>query len=263
MKKNRRYNEEIKSALEEKAKHMEASDDLFERISKDIYERNERETMKNKDKVFKKGKRVAAMVASLILIGSLTVIGVTMGRSWIGHSNLKYKTFPSQERILNDLGFIPKYTESLPGGFEYVNGGTGESKLIDGDGSDLTETTDLALGYKRENEKSLLHLSITQVDEKFLDNKESKFVESLNGVDLYYYQKDYKFVPADYELKEEDKEANEAGKLEISYGASEISVSNVQGLSWYEDGLEYMIMGNDYNFTVEEMIDMARFIIKE
>lgn len=262
MKRNKVYDEKIKSTLVEEAKQIEASEELLDKIKKDIYEQEDKEIMGSKVRKIKKGRRVAVMVASLVLIGSLTVMGVTMGKSWVGYSNNKYKTFPSQEKVLKDVGFSPKYPKSLPGGFEYVRGGTGKSTLSDA-GNVLTETKEIDLSYKKENEESLINLSITQVDEKFLDNNESKLVGDFNGIDLYYYNKDYKFVPADYELTEEDKKARESGELEISFGASEISFSDVQGLSWYEGGLHYMIMGNDHGFTVEEMIDMAKVVIQQ
>lgn len=263
MKMDKRSDEQIKLAIFKATNEIEPSAKLFDEIKKDIYKKEDGETMKGKASSSKKTKRLITLVASFVLLFSLTVLGATMGKSWLGYTNLKYKTFPSQEKIFNDVGFIPKYTESLPGGFEYVNGGTGESKLLDDDGNILTQTKDLNLGYKRGNEKSVLNLSITQVEEVFLDNEGSQLVGEINGISLYYYQQDYKFVPPSYELTEEDKKATEAGKVEISYGASETSTSNIQGLSWYEDGLEYMIMGGNYGFTIEEMIDMATAIINQ
>ena len=203
------------------------------------------------------------MAASFVLLATLSVLGVSMGKSWVGHTNFKYKNFPSKEQMLKNVGFIPKYSDSLPGGFEYANGGTGESTLSDDAGNILTKAKEVTLGYKRENEESSLTLSITKIEKAFLDNRESQLVGNLDGIDLYYYEKDYKFVPANYEPTEEDKRANEAGELEISYGASEISICNIQGLSWYEDGLEYCIIGSDYEFTIEEMIGMAKVVIEQ
>ncbi|HHX61356.1 MAG TPA: hypothetical protein GX707_11700 [Epulopiscium sp.] len=263
MKMNKESNQQIKLALLQGTNEIEPSAGLFDKIKKDIYEQECGETMKNKVTSFKKGRRLAVIAASFVLLGSLTVLGVTMGKSWVGHSNHKYKTFPSQETILKDVGFIPKYPESLPGGFEYDNGGTGESTLSDDAGNILTQTKDITLGYKRANEKASLSLTITQIGEAFLDNKESQLVGNLDEINLYYYNQDYKFVPPNYALTEEDKKAKEKGELEISYGAREVSINNVQGLSWYEDGLQYMIMGSDYNFTVEEMIEMATVIIRQ
>lgn len=263
MKTNREYDQQMKAVLLQQANQIEPSTELFEKIKNNIYNQEREETMKNKITSFKKSRRLAVIVASFVLLGSLTALGVTMGKSWVGHSNHKYKTFPSQETILKDVGFIPKYPEALPGGFEYDNGGTGESTLSDDAGDILTQTKDITLGYKRANEKTSLSLIITQIGEEFLDNKESQLVGNLDEINLYYYNQDYKFVPPNYELTEEDKKAKEKGELEISYGAREVNINNVQGLSWYEDGLQYMIMGSDYNFTVEEMIEMATVIIRQ
>lgn len=263
MKMNKRSDEQIKLALLEATNEIEPSPVLFDKIKEDIHKKERGETMEGKVSSSKKGRRLVVLVASFVLLFSITVLGVTMGKSWISHSNHKYRTFPSQEKIFNNVGFVPKYTESLPGGFEYVNGGFGESKLSDDTGNILTQTKDVTLGYKRKNERSFLNLSITQVEEVFLDKEESQLVGDLNGINFYYYQQDYKFVPPSYELTEEDKKKNEAGELEISYGTREINESNIQGLSWYEDGLEYMIMGNDFRFTVEEMIEMAKVIIQQ
>ena len=261
MKINKGSNEQIKLALLQGTDEIEPSAGLFDKIKKDIYEKEYEETIKSKASGSKKVRRLTVLVASLVLLCSLTVLGVTMGKSWIGHTSPKYKTFPSQEKIFKDVGFIPKYTESLPGGFEYANGGIGGSKLFDDAGNILTETKDVSLGYKRG--ESRLNLSITQVEERFLDNKESQLVGDSNGINLYHYQQSYKFVPPNYELTEEDKKAMETGELEISYGVSEISICNSQSLSWYEEGLQYMIIGSDYDFTVEEMVDIAKFIIQQ
>ena len=260
---NKRSSEQIKSALLEELDQIKPSDELFNKIKADINNKECEKVMKNKMTKFKKGKRLTVLVASFVLLFSITVLGVTMGKSWLGTSNHKYKSFPSQEKILNDVGFIPKYTESLPGGFKYFGGGTGESKLSDESGNTLTQTKDIDLGYKRENEKSVLNLSISQIEEQFLDDNQTEIVGDLNGVSLYYSQQDYKFVPADYKVTEEDKKAEKEGKLVISYGAPEISIENVQHLSWYEDGLHYTIIGNDYNFKVQEMIDMASVVINK
>ena len=265
MRTNNRSDEQINWALSKETQKIEPSEELFNKIKADIHEKECEKTMKSKTPSLKKGRRLTVLVASFVLLCSVTALGVTMikGNTWVGHSSTKYKTFPKEERILKDVGFSPKYMKSLPGGFEYVNGSIGESKLSDETGDVLTQTKHVTLAYRRDNDKPRLDLSITQVDEIFLDNKEGQLVGNFNGISLYYDQQDYKFVPADYELTEEDKKATETGKLEISFGTPEIEYSNIQSLSWYEDGLEYRIMGSDYGFTVEEMIDMATPIIDQ
>lgn len=251
---------QIEMALAQEAMKIEPSKELFSKIRKSIYEQECEDLMKNKGFSLKKSGKLA--IASLLLLSSVTVFGVTTVKSWIGHGQIKYKSFPSEKQILNDVGFVPKYTETLPNGFKYSMGGFGESELIDEAGNRLTQNKDVSLSYISEDNKSPLNLTVTQIEEEFLDREQCELIGSLEGLNLYYYEQDYKFVPADYELTKEDQKAQEEGKLEISYGASEVSIENVQGLSWYDEGLEYMLMGNNYHFTIEEMMEMAETIIK-
>ena len=186
--------------------------------------------------------------------------GPRLPRRQIGERRVG-KTFPSEERVVKDVGFAPKYTKVLPGGFVFNEGYIGKSQLEDEAGNVVTQTNSISFSYKRGAEKAPLTLNVTQIKEAYLDKSSSSLVDNYNDIGLYYYEKDYKFVPPAYELTEEDIKAKEAGELEISYGSSEISCENVQGLSWYEDGLEYSVMGNDFNFTVEEMVEMSKAII--
>lgn len=260
MKTNQYKDEEIRLGLVQKTAEIEPSAELFSKIKQNITEVESEEKMKIFG--FKKGKMsVAVLTCCILLLVSTAVIGGTIGTSWIGHTNHRYMSFPSEERIIKDVGFAPKYTETLPGGFEFSRGGTGDSQLSDEEGNIITQTKEVTLGYTRGAEKSPLSLTVSQIQEEFVDNNSSSLVDNYKGINLYYYEKDYKFVPPGYQLTEEDKKDNEAGELEISYGSSEVSCENIQCLSWYEEGLQYMIMGNDYNFPPEEMVEMSKAII--
>ncbi|MCR6546513.1 hypothetical protein [Dehalobacterium formicoaceticum] len=263
MKINEYKDEEIRLNLIQKAAEAEPSAEMFSRIKKNITETGYEEKMRGKIFGFKRGKMsVAVLTCCVLLLVSTAVIGTNLATSWKGHStNSQYMTFPSVDRVIKDVGFAPKYTEMLPGGFKFSRGGTGESELSDEAGNVLTKTKDVNFAYTRGSEKSSISLNVSQIKEEFIDNSSSSLVDNYNGINLYYYEKDYKFVPPAYELTEEDKKAYEAGELEISYGSPEVSYQNIKGLSWYEDGLQYMIMGSDYNFTLKEMVEMSKAII--
>ena len=54
------------------------------------------------------------------------------------------------------------------------------------------------------------------------------------------------------------------GMLEdsVSFSSSEIEEYNIQSVSWYEDGIKYLIMSWDYDdLTKDQMIDMAKQVI--
>ena len=50
-----------------------------------------------------------------------------------------------------------------------------------------------------------LYLNIDPIFEE-LNMEEGDMLKNINGVDVYFYNHTYKFVPTDYELTEEDKE---------------------------------------------------------
>ncbi|MEG2339087.1 MAG: hypothetical protein RSB66_08415 [Clostridium sp.] len=208
----------------------------------------------------RKGRRLATALISCLVLGSITVFGIAASGSWTGHTYLAYKTFPAEEKILKDVGFIPKYTEVLPGGFKFDIGGFGSNTLTGGKGEVINESKEVSFGYSNGQEKSSLTLSVEQIDEAFLRHEGTKQISNSDGVNFNYYEQTYKFVPENYELTEADRKAQEEGTLAISIGAPEVSVEQVQGLSWYEEGLAYMLMGNDHNFSVEQMMEMAEVI---
>ena len=54
------------------------------------------------------------------------------------------------------------------------------------------------------------------------------------------------------------------GSLQIGYGdpSDKIEEDNNQTVSWYENGIEYMIMNSNYDdLTKDKMIDMAKEVI--
>jgi hypothetical protein len=262
MKISKYENEEIRLSLTQKAAEIEPSVNLFSKIKRNISEMESEEEMKFNLFGFKKRKlSIALLTGCIVLVFSTAVIGATMGTSWYGHSGQRYKTFPSEQKVVKDVGFAPKYTQELPGGFVFYDGHTGESSLEDDAGNLVTQTKNVSFSYKRGAEEERLTLTATQIKEAYRDDSAISLVDSYNGISLYYYDQDYKFVPTSYELTEEDIKAQEAGELLISEGASEIECKNIQGLSWYEEGIEYMLMGSDFHFTAEELVEMAKAII--
>lgn len=72
----------------------------------------------------------------------------------------------------------------------------------------------------------------------------------------------YKFVPANYEMTEEDKALTEQGNYTLSYGTDKVEIQQNKYVSWEKDGVSYTIMGFDLDLTDEEMLDMAGQMIE-
>ena len=89
------------------------------------------------------------------------------------------------------------------------------------------------------------------------------FLESVEGIDLYYYCYTNVVVPADYELTEADKAAEAAGEIVFSYGSEKVTRMEIQSLQWSEDGVLSCLMQMDGSLTPEELAAMAKEIIEK
>ena len=87
------------------------------------------------------------------------------------------------------------------------------------------------------------------------------FLESVEGIDLYYYCYTNVVVPADYELTEADKAAEAAGEIVFNYGSETVKRMEIQSLQWSEDGVLSCLMQMDGSLAPEELAAMAKEII--
>ena len=82
-----------------------------------------------------------------------------------------------------------------------------------------------------------------------------------DGTELCFYKLTNKFVPADYELTEEDKKAQEAGNFDLAYGSDEIEITTSCMVEWDMDGQGYSLFKFGEELSAEEMFAMAEEII--
>ena len=83
----------------------------------------------------------------------------------------------------------------------------------------------------------------------------------MDGTELRFYKTVNKFVPANYELTEEDKKAQEAGNFDLAYGSDEIEITTSCMVEWDMDGQGYSLFKFGEELSAEEMFAMAEEII--
>ena len=79
--------------------------------------------------------------------------------------------------------------------------------------------------------------------------------------ELCFYKLTNKFVPADYELTEEDKKAQEDGNFNLAYGSDKVEVMTSYTVEWNMDGQGYSLFKFGEDLGAEEMFGMAEEII--
>ncbi len=74
----------------------------------------------------------------------------------------------------------------------------------------------------------------------------------------------YKNLPVDYEMTEQDIEDQKNGVYVFSVGTEEeeITETEMQFVSWHEDGVSYLIMQYGNEVSLDEMKEMAGEIIE-
>lgn len=127
----------------------------------------------------------------------------------------------------------------------------------------ITAAKTVTFMYQRDKNNNPIALDVEQIENEYVDYGKSKLVDIYKGVELYYHEQISKFVPPDYQVTPEEEKSVESGALNIGFGAREISVQEFQMLVWYEDGLKYTLGGFDYNFTPEQMVEMAEAVINK
>lgn len=146
--------------------------------------------------------------------------------------------------------------ESFENGYAYERGQSVHNEITAEDGS-TDNFESVSYVYERNGEE----VWFTQDKPARPIAPMGVFLESVEGIDLYYYCYTNVAVPVDYELTEADKAAEAAGTVIFSYGSEEVVRMEVQSLQWSEDGVLSCLMQMDGSLTPEELAAMAKEII--
>ena len=102
------------------------------------------------------------------------------------------------------------------------------------------------------------HKSYTVFTEDEMENPVPATTAEVNGVTLTYRDAHYRFVPADYEESDEEKQQEKNGELVISYGSDEVEDQMFQSVLWEQDGVTYLISGFDTGLDAHIMKEASQ-----
>lgn len=207
---------------------------------------------------FMKSKRKFAFIA----VAATLVLGVTafaasgIVKMWSGSSSSTpdYKSLPSEQQVVRDIGYKAILIESFESGYKFDNGSIVKNKMTDENGGSLEKFKSVSFKYEKDGD--IVYFSQEKYNSE--TEKEGEIIANENGVDIYYYSYTNKLVPPGYELTDEDKKAEEKGELVFSYGSSEVEINEVQSVSWEKDGMHYLLMQIDGKLSPGELCEMAK-----
>ncbi|MEW9094628.1 MAG: hypothetical protein AB2417_06050 [Clostridiaceae bacterium] len=208
-------------------------------------------------KSFKK-RIMIGLVAAMVIGTTVFAAGKVFVINSHGSNIPTYTAIPTVEQVKDDLGFNPKLVKEFDNGYAFKGGYTIDNEVADENGNSVEKTKSLSFAYTKGKDEIMLYMENGKLGEE--SGKET-VVDTHNGIDLYYYSYANKSVPGDYKMTEQDKQDELSGKYVFSYGSDKEKISEVQGLNWMQDGINYIFSAVDSDLSQDELVKMAQQVI--
>lgn len=209
----------------------------------------------------KSKKKIALITVAATMALGITVFAVSgITSQWFSSSSSipDYKTIPTAEQVAKDIGYEAVAIDEFENGYKFDNGSIVDNALADETGNVAEKFKSVSFRYEKDGDEVIFS------QDKFNSTVETsgEVISNIDDIDVYYFNYTNKLVPGDYQMTEEDKKAEENGELVFSYGMDEVTVSEVQSVSWLKDGMYYQLMQIDGKLSVDELAEMAKEIIE-
>ena len=124
----------------------------------------------------------------------------------------------------------------------------------------MTTLQELISYYKNEQGQMLALRASLNLEGLPRDERTPASTKTVGDVELSFYRDEYKFVPEDYQLSEEEKEwASQPGHY-VSYGSDEVREQVTTFLVWTENDIRYSFLDWD-SLEPEALFAMAEEMI--
>lgn len=208
-----------------------------------------------------KRKIICTAAAAALIVGvvACAASGIITSRYASSSSIPDYKSLPSAEKCVKDAGYAPILIESFENGYSFKDGVVKNNKFTDENNKVLERFKSFSFEYEKDGS------NINFEQEKYASDNDISHppIACENGVNIYSSVYKNKFVPADYEMTEEDKEAEKSGELIFSYGTDTVEISTITQVTWQIGDMHYCLWQNDDTLSVDELTAMAKEAINK
>lgn len=231
--------------------------DMQERISHRMTQDNEHKEVFS---MLNYKKRMAAVViAAAVVCGSAFAFGSTAISSMLASSSSTpdYTALPTVEQCEHDAGYAPVLVERFDNGYVFDNGNLVKGSLQNED----NETVEAYKGFTFRYNNGSENITLSQ-DKYTAETPESGICTAQkDGISYYETDQTYKFVPADYQMTEQDKQDEASGTVVFSFGSNDdIETQRIHSITWTVDDMHYCLQQADGSLTSAQMLEMAQQI---
>lgn len=246
----------ITNSLSKEAEGIDASELMKTRIDREIASREKIVSIqRGRRNVMSMKKIVAAVIAACVIIPTgVFAAGKITGYASSSASDKNYSSYDDMGKAEKYAGYDIESSASLGDGFVFSSMSVSTIDKTDDEYNTVGSFKAFCIEYS--DGTNTIDANINQIQP---ENESASAMETKQSGDitLKFYTDHYKFVPADYELTEEDKQNEEQEHYYISYGTNEIEEHDYQYVSWEKDGLNYSLSAKDLSLTSDEMFGMA------
>ena len=207
-----------------------------------------------------RSKRIFSIIAIAAVFACLATAFAAGGLGgWFSGTEKVYDALPSEEQYIADVGYAPILIESFENGYTYKTGHVMNNEVYDNAGEQTDTFKSAIFSYEKNGDE----LIFSQDKAQSGISPQGSIVADVDGCKIYYHSYKNMVVPEGYELSEEEKSAENSGKLIFSYGSEEVSEYTVQSVQWSENGVQFMLMQMNGKLSADELVAMAKEAISK
>lgn len=218
---------------------------------------------KKRERHFGIKKAVVLAIVCCFLIGTVGIASSGVVTLVSGTHNRNFNSYQQLKEAEADAGFTIKAVESFQNGYVFSSMDVIGVKGLDEEGNALEIYKEIRITYEKQGEDNL---SLYAQETAYAHDENRRTADktvSINGIEVKYYADTYKWVPAGYELTEQDQENSKRDDYFISEGADEISENQIACVAWNQDGIRYSILNVHDATSPEILFDMAEELIMQ
>ena len=205
---------------------------------------------------------VAAALIPLLTITAYAADVLNIRTLVSGMTHYTSSQFSDMDKVMDKAGFRMDVKESFTSGFTFEKAYVEDTRGLDENDREVLKYKEVQVNYRNADGIRLCLFANPDIEE--ITDSESPVAQTaqIGGVTVSYYRDHYKFVPANYELSEAEKQWEAIPGNYISYGTDAVEETDVAFACWEKDGLRYTIMDSGAKVSPQTLFAMAKELME-
>ena len=205
---------------------------------------------------------VAAALIPLLTITAYASDVLNIRTLVSGMTHYTSSQYADIDKVMDKAGFEMDVKERFNNGFAFEKAYVEDTRGLDENDREVLKYKEVQVNYRNADGIRLCLFAHPDIEE--ITDSESPVAQTaqIGGVTVTYYHDHYKFVPANYELSEAEKQWEAIPGNYISYGSDAVEEPDVCFACWEKDGVRYTIMDSGAKVTPQTLFAMAKELME-